>query len=89
MLHVRFEEENHGKIAEVTYSSVADIPAHMDGVYLGFAASCEGRQVLGGGFSKKIIELDGVEWMDDFPEFNYQRFHAASVYHPEIKRLIL
>ena len=81
------EEDDATKINGVSYTTLEKIP--FDFKY-GFYQSCQGRILIGGGDENlKVVELDGIDWMEDHPPLNVERWNAASVYHAAAKSLIV
>ena len=87
ILNVTMDKEDKTKINSVRYTNLANIPFEF---HLGIYQSCQGRIVLGTGWSSNIVaELDEIDWMEDIPSLNVQRSEAASVYLSDSKTLIV
>ena len=79
------DKQDASKINGVSYTDLANIPFQYSE---GFYQSCQGRIVFGSGLdSNKVAELDGIDWMEDIPSLNVQRYQTASVYLPDSKTL--
>ena len=80
------DEDDATKINDVSYTSLGNIPFKFT---VGFYQSCQGRIIIGDRFHKNVVELDGIDWVEDLPSLNVTRFNGVSFYHSTSKSLII